>query len=82
MVIFKNQATAALRRVFFHCVDVTDGMTPETGEPHEYFDQFSEEELAPLINATPPVKPINIGVGVKVVPTSNIKPRLIAATRS
>jgi hypothetical protein len=27
-----NEATAARRRVFFHCVDATDGMTPETGE--------------------------------------------------
>jgi hypothetical protein len=30
--IKKNEATASLRRIYFHCVDVTDGMTPETGE--------------------------------------------------
>jgi len=28
----KNEATAARRRVYFHCVDATDGMSPETGE--------------------------------------------------
>jgi hypothetical protein len=28
----KNEATAALRRMEFHCVDATDGITPETGE--------------------------------------------------
>ncbi|RJP48717.1 MAG: hypothetical protein C4586_08345 [Anaerolineaceae bacterium] len=28
----KNEATAALRRMYFHCVDATDGMTPETLE--------------------------------------------------
>ena len=28
----KNEATAARRRVYFHVVDVNDGMTPETGE--------------------------------------------------
>jgi hypothetical protein len=28
----KNEATASRRRVCFFCVDVTDGMTPETGE--------------------------------------------------
>jgi len=27
-----NEATAAKRYVYFHCVDATDGMTPETGE--------------------------------------------------
>ena len=27
-----NEATAARRRVYFQCVDVTDGITPETGE--------------------------------------------------
>jgi hypothetical protein len=27
-----NEATAARRRVYFYCVDATDGMTPETGE--------------------------------------------------
>jgi hypothetical protein len=27
-----NEATAERRRVFFYCVDVTDGMTPETAE--------------------------------------------------
>lgn len=27
-----SEATAARRRMYFHCVDVTDGMTPETGE--------------------------------------------------
>jgi hypothetical protein len=30
--IKKNEATATYRRMYFHCVDVTDGMTPETGE--------------------------------------------------
>ncbi len=28
----QSEATAARRRVYFHLVDVTDGMTPETGE--------------------------------------------------
>jgi hypothetical protein len=28
----KNESTAAERRLYFHCVDVTDGFTPETGE--------------------------------------------------
>ncbi len=28
----RNEATAARRRVYFHLVDATDGMTPETGE--------------------------------------------------
>lgn len=28
----KNEPTAARRRVYFHLVDATDGMTPETGE--------------------------------------------------
>jgi len=27
-----NESTAALRRVYFFCVDATDGQTPETGE--------------------------------------------------
>lgn len=30
--ILAGQATATKRRVFFHCVDATDGLTPETGE--------------------------------------------------
>ena len=30
--ILANQATAAKRRVYFHLVDATDGITPETGE--------------------------------------------------
>lgn len=32
LIIKKNEATAGLRRMYFHCVDATDGMTPETGE--------------------------------------------------
>lgn len=32
MEMKKNEATAALRRVYFQCVDATDGFTPETGE--------------------------------------------------
>jgi hypothetical protein len=28
----KSEATAAKRRVYFHCVDATDGITAETGE--------------------------------------------------
>lgn len=32
MDIKKNEATAALRRVYMHCTDATDGLTPETGE--------------------------------------------------
>lgn len=28
----QNEATAAKRRMYFHCVDATDGMTPENGE--------------------------------------------------
>lgn len=31
----KNEATAAKRRMFFHCVDATDGYTPKTGEATE-----------------------------------------------
>lgn len=31
-LILANQATASRRRVYFHLVDATDGMTPETGE--------------------------------------------------
>lgn len=31
-LMLANQATAAKRRVYFQLVDVTDGMTPETGE--------------------------------------------------
>lgn len=30
--IMLNETTAAKKRVYFHLVDVTDGMTPETGE--------------------------------------------------
>ncbi len=30
--VSKNEATAARRRVYFYCVDATDGITPETGE--------------------------------------------------
>lgn len=30
--IHVNEATASQRRVYFHLVDVTDGMTPEVGE--------------------------------------------------
>lgn len=30
--VFANDATAAHRRVYFQCVDATDGITPETGE--------------------------------------------------
>jgi hypothetical protein len=32
LIVLKNEPTASLRRIFFHCVDATDGMTPETGE--------------------------------------------------
>lgn len=32
ITVLKNEPTASLRRMYFHCVDVTDGMTPETGE--------------------------------------------------
>jgi hypothetical protein len=32
VLILANESAAARRRVFFHCVDVTDGITPETGE--------------------------------------------------
>jgi hypothetical protein len=28
----KNESDAEYRRMYFHCVDATDGMTPETGE--------------------------------------------------
>ena len=31
-LITANEATASKRRMFFYCVDATDGMTPETGE--------------------------------------------------
>ena len=31
-LLLANQADAAKRRVFFFCVDATDGITPETGE--------------------------------------------------
>jgi hypothetical protein len=31
-IVTANEATAAQRRVYFHCVDATDGITPETGE--------------------------------------------------
>lgn len=31
-LVLANTATAAYRRVYFHCVDATDGITPETGE--------------------------------------------------
>lgn len=30
--VFVNEATASRRRVYFHLVDVTDGMSPELGE--------------------------------------------------
>jgi hypothetical protein len=30
--LLQSEATAARRRVYFHLVDATDGMTPETGE--------------------------------------------------
>lgn len=30
--LLQSESTAARRRVYFHCVDATDGMTPETGE--------------------------------------------------
>ena len=32
ILVLKNEATAARRRVYFHCVDATDGITPEIGE--------------------------------------------------
>ncbi len=32
LLIHANEATAAKRRAYFHLVDATDGMTPETGE--------------------------------------------------
>lgn len=32
ILIQQSEVTAALRRMYFHCVDLTDGMTPETGE--------------------------------------------------
>lgn len=32
IAIVANESTAALRRVYFFCVDATDGITPETGE--------------------------------------------------
>jgi hypothetical protein len=32
VLVFANEATAALRRVYFHLVDATDGITAETGE--------------------------------------------------
>lgn len=32
ILVQQSEATAALRRMYFHCVDATDGMTPETGE--------------------------------------------------
>ncbi len=32
MLVLANQGTAARRRMYFHLVDATDGMTPETGE--------------------------------------------------
>lgn len=35
MDIKKNEATATLRRVFFHLVDATAGLTPETAEAGE-----------------------------------------------
>lgn len=31
-LLLANQSTAAKRRVYFFCVDATDGITPETGE--------------------------------------------------
>lgn len=31
-IVMANQATASKRRVYFHCVDATDGITPETSE--------------------------------------------------
>lgn len=32
MLVHANEATATYRRVYFHLVDATDGITPETGE--------------------------------------------------
>jgi hypothetical protein len=32
IAITQNEATAANRRLYFYCVDATDGITPETGE--------------------------------------------------
>jgi len=32
ILVQQSEATAAYRRMYFHCVDATDGMTPETGE--------------------------------------------------
>lgn len=32
VLVLANEATAGRRRVYFHCVDATDGITPETGE--------------------------------------------------
>lgn len=32
ILVKQSESTAALRRMFLHCVDATDGMTPETGE--------------------------------------------------
>jgi len=32
ILVQQSEATATYRRMYFHCVDATDGMTPETGE--------------------------------------------------
>jgi len=32
ILVQQSESTAAYRRLFFHCVDVVDGLTPETGE--------------------------------------------------
>ena len=32
VMVLANEATQAERRAYFHCVDATDGITPETGE--------------------------------------------------
>lgn len=32
ILVQQSEATAAYRRMYFHCVDATDGLTPETGE--------------------------------------------------
>jgi len=32
ILVQQSEATAEYRRMYFHCVDATDGMTPETGE--------------------------------------------------
>ena len=32
ILVLKNEATAARRRAYFHCVDATDGITAELGE--------------------------------------------------